>query len=93
MQTEKFIAKCLLSVEEEIRDNLTMEIHKRVFSLSKQLWIRINAYVKQTKNVVEQCVEIIKEKNKEVGNNMIPFQFKQEIKTAFQNHKRKNKVL
>lgn len=91
---EKFIAKCLLSVEEEIRDNLTMEIHKRVFSLSKQLQIRINAYVKQTKNMVEQCVEIIKEKNKEVGNNMITlFQFKQEIKTAFQNHKRNNKVL
>lgn len=44
--------------------------------------------------MAEQCVEMIKEKNKEVGNNMITlFQFKQEIKTTFQNHKRNNKVL
>lgn len=44
---EKLISKCLLSVKEDIRDNFTMESHKRILSLSKQLQVKINAYVKQ----------------------------------------------
>lgn len=39
---EKLIAKCLLSDKEDISDNLTMEIHERILSLSKELKIRIN---------------------------------------------------
>lgn len=31
----KFLAKCFLREKEEIRENLTMEIHKSGFSLCK----------------------------------------------------------
>lgn len=68
----KFIAKCFLREKEEIRENLTVEIHKSGFSLWKQLQVRMGAYIQYgtiSKNMVEQRVEMIKEQ--ESRNNII----------------------